>query len=128
MGCGIWARSLGSMGPIRQRKRIRKQLARLQKQAATLNRQAIALGVPWGLEEQLNALDLANQSPMAALNPGGYLERLQQAYDQEGLVGTEAILWARTWSYRHPSGTRWNAPGLGQYSLWHSHGSETADG
>lgn len=113
-GNGVW--NLGTFswqhGASSPEEADRKQLARLQRQAAVLNRQALALGVPWGLEEQLNALDLANQSPSAALNRGGFMERMKQAHD-DGLSGTEAILWARTWSYRHPSGTRWNAPGLG---------------
>ncbi|NEQ98158.1 MAG: hypothetical protein F6K30_15810 [Cyanothece sp. SIO2G6] len=113
-GNGVW--NLGTFswqhGADSPEEADQKQLARLRKQAVTLNQQAIAFGVPWGLTEQLNALDLANQSPSAALNPGGYLERLKQAHD-DGLRGEEAILWARTWSYRHPSGTRWNAPGLG---------------
>lgn len=113
-GNGVW--NLGTFswqhGASSPEEADRKQLARLQRQAAVLNRQALAMGVPWGLEEQLNALDLANQSPSAALNRGGFMERMKQAHD-DGLSGTEAILWARTWSYRHPSGTRWNAPGLG---------------
>ena len=113
-GNGVW--NLGTFswqhGASSPEEADRKQLARLQRQAVKLNKQAIAMGVPWGLEEHLNALDLANQSPSAALNPGGFMERLKQAHN-DGLRGTEAILWARTWSYRHPSGTRWNAPGLG---------------
>lgn len=113
-GNGVW--NLGTFswqhGANSPEEADQKQLARLKKQAVQLHQQAIALGVPWGLAEQLNALDLANQSPSAALNPGGYIERLKQAHD-EGLRGFEAILWARTWSYRHPDGTRWNAPGLG---------------
>ncbi|NET49634.1 MAG: hypothetical protein F6K09_13120 [Merismopedia sp. SIO2A8] len=113
-GNGVW--NLGTFswqhGATSPEEADRKQLARLQRQAKQLNQQAIALGVPWGLVEQLNALDLANQSPSAALNPGGYLERLHQAH-KDGLRGYDAILWARTWSYRHPDGNRWNAPGLG---------------
>ena len=113
-GNGVW--NLGTFswqhGANSPEEADRKQLTRLRRQAIALTQQAEELGVPWGLKEQLNALDLANQSPSAALNPGGYIERLKQAHDQ-GLRSSEAILWARTWSYRHPSGTRWNAPGLG---------------
>lgn len=113
-GNGVW--NLGTFswqhGASSPEEADRKQLARLRKQAIALNQKAAEAGIPWGLEEQLNALDLANQSPSAALNPGGYIDRLKEA-QAEGLKGSDAILWARTWSYRHPSGTRWNAPGLG---------------
>ncbi|HZG37555.1 MAG TPA: hypothetical protein VEZ50_02640, partial [Nodosilinea sp.] len=64
------------------------------------------------LEETLNGLDLANQSPLAAIGRVGYIERLAEA-KQNGLDGTEAILVARTRSYINPNTGRWNAPGLG---------------
>ena len=113
-GNGVWNMGTFSWqhGASSPEEADRKQLTRLRKQALVLTRKAEAAGIPWGLEEQLNAFDLANQSPSAALNPGGYIDRLKEA-QEEGLTGPDAILWARTWSYRHSSGTRWNAPGLG---------------
>ena len=113
-GNGVWNMGTFSWqhGATSPEEADRKQLARLKKQAITLTQKAEEAGIAWGLEEQLNGLDLANQSPSAALNPGGYIDRLKEA-QEEGLKGSDAILWARTWSYRHPSGTRWNAPGLG---------------
>ncbi|HTL88398.1 MAG TPA: hypothetical protein VL134_03295 [Leptolyngbya sp.] len=61
---------------------------------------------------QLNGIDLANQAPLAALERGGYVDRLQQAYAQ-GLRGAEAVLQARTYSYLNPRTNQWDAPGLG---------------
>jgi hypothetical protein len=63
-------------------------------------------------EAWLNAIDLANQAPEAALEPGGYLDRLQEAH-RLNLGDTDAITWARTRSYIDPDTQQWNAPGLG---------------
>ncbi|MGF1514007.1 MAG: hypothetical protein ACFB5Z_09980 [Elainellaceae cyanobacterium] len=90
----------------------RKQLRRLRRQVFELHQWAERLDVPWGLEEQLNALDLANQSPLAALSPKGYLDRLDEAYAM-GFTGSEAVLQARTYAYLDPETNHWNAPGLG---------------
>jgi hypothetical protein len=89
-----------------------KQLKRLRGQAETLRQKAAAYGLTLTLEEELNGIDLANQSPRAALSRGGYIDRLKQARDM-GLTGTEAVLWARTRAYLDPDTGRWNAPGLG---------------
>jgi hypothetical protein len=89
-----------------------KQLARLQGQAETLMQQASQAGIQLNTAEQLNGLDLANQSPRAALNPGGYVDRLKEAREM-GLRDSEAILWARTRSFLDPDTNKWNAPGLG---------------
>ncbi|MEB3356217.1 MAG: hypothetical protein VKK04_05790 [Synechococcales bacterium] len=113
-GNGVW--NLGTFsyqhGAASPEEADQKQLARLRQQAQQLQEKAIAHGVPWGLEEKLNALDLANQSPLAALGRGGYIVRLRQAHDL-GMRGSEAILWARVHSYLNPDTNRWNAPGLG---------------
>ncbi|MEO0409520.1 MAG: hypothetical protein AAF289_19425 [Cyanobacteria bacterium P01_A01_bin.135] len=90
----------------------RKQTQRLRRQMAELHHWAKAVDAPWGLEEQLNALDLANQAPLAALSTDGYLDRLQEAYAQ-GFNGSDAILQARVYAYLDPATNRWNAPGLG---------------
>lgn len=89
-----------------------KQLARLARQEKSLVSKADRLGLQLTLVERLNALDLANQSPAAALNQGGYIDRLHQAH-QAGRTGDDAILWARTYAYMNPKTQRWNAPGLG---------------
>jgi hypothetical protein len=89
-----------------------KQLARLQNQAEVLRRRALRHGLNLTLEETLNGLDLANQSPLAAIGSVGYIERLSEA-KHNGMEGAEAILVARTRSYINPKTGRWNAPGLG---------------
>lgn len=113
-GNGVW--NLGSFsyqhGASSPQEADARQLARLQKQAMTMFQDAEQRGMALSLEEQLNAIDLANQSPAAALSRGGYLDRLQEAR-QMGLKGTEAISWARTRAYLDPDTRQWNAPGLG---------------
>ncbi|MER3433994.1 MAG: hypothetical protein C4288_11310 [Leptolyngbya sp. ERB_1_1] len=96
----------------------RRQLNRLRGQYEVIRQSALSAGLRLGLEEQLNAIDLANQAPLAALERGGYVDRLRQAYDQ-GLQGSEAVLQARTYSYLNPRTNQWDAPGLGNnfYSI-----------
>ncbi|MEM6867776.1 MAG: hypothetical protein AAF528_05275 [Cyanobacteria bacterium P01_C01_bin.121] len=89
-----------------------KQLRRLKRQGLELETQAAQQGLALTLEEKLNGLDLANQAPLAALDRGGYIERLAQAKRLQ-MSGDEAILWARTHAYIDPDTRRWNAPGLG---------------
>lgn len=89
-----------------------KQLARLQNQGDVLRARALKHGLNLTLEETLNGLDLANQSPLAAIGRVGYIERLAEA-KANGYEGSEAILVARTRSYINPNTGRWNAPGLG---------------
>lgn len=89
-----------------------KQLDRLQQQAQTLQQQAQTKGLTLSLAEKLNGLDLANQSPRAALSQGGYIDRLHEAREK-GLQNEDAILWARTRAFLDPNTNRWNAPGLG---------------
>ncbi|HZG38747.1 MAG TPA: hypothetical protein VEZ50_08700, partial [Nodosilinea sp.] len=56
-----------------------KQLARLQNQGDVLRQRALKHGLNLTLEETLNGLDLANQSPLAAIGRVGYIERLAEA-------------------------------------------------
>ncbi|MBW4418165.1 MAG: hypothetical protein KME13_02930 [Myxacorys californica WJT36-NPBG1] len=95
-----------------------RQLNRLRRQFEIIRQTAELSGLKLSLEEQLNAIDLANQAPLAALASGGYIERLRQAYT-EGFQGTDAVLRARTYSYINPATRRWDAPGLGntEYSI-----------
>ncbi|MFH7241839.1 MAG: hypothetical protein ACHWZW_03210 [Spirulina sp.] len=90
----------------------RKQLKRLQSQTGVLERRALNRGMNLTLEETLNGIDLANQSPLASIGRVGYIERLSEVRTW-GLEGTEAIVVARTRSYINPNTGRWNAPGLG---------------
>ncbi len=91
----------------------RRQLARLARQFTQIQAHARdRYGVKLSLEEQLNAIDLANQAPLAALAQGGFIDRLQQA-KQQGLTGSNAILQARVYAYKNPQTDRWEAPGLG---------------
>ncbi|HIK46929.1 MAG TPA: hypothetical protein IGR64_18980, partial [Leptolyngbyaceae cyanobacterium M65_K2018_010] len=89
-----------------------KQLKRLQSQSRILQQRALKQGLTLTLEETLNGIDLANQSPLAAIGRVGYIERLAEA-KRMGYEGTEAIVVARTRSYINPDTQQWNAPGLG---------------
>lgn len=89
-----------------------KQLTRLRQQFEMIRQSAASNGLRLGLAEQLNGIDLANQAPLAALDRGGYVDRLRQAYAQ-GLRGSDAVLHARTYSYINPNTNQWDAPGLG---------------
>lgn len=88
------------------------QLQRLSEQYQTLQQQAQQHNLEPSLAEDLNGLDLANQSPRAALGEAGYFARLAEAQTM-GLRGEDAILWARTRSFLDPDTQQWNAPGLG---------------
>ncbi len=89
-----------------------KQLKRLQHQGEVLRQRALDQGLNLTLEETLNGLDLANQSPLAAIGRVGYIERLAEA-KANGHEGAEAIVIARTRAYINPKTGHWNAPGLG---------------
>ncbi|MBE9139332.1 hypothetical protein IQ254_19375, partial [Nodosilinea sp. LEGE 07088] len=93
-----------------------KQLARLKNQADVLRDRALKHGLNLTLEETLNGLDLANQSPLASIGRVGYIERLVEA-KANGYEGYEAILVARTRAYINPRTGGWNAPGLGNTEL-----------
>ena len=89
-----------------------KQLSRLAEQAKVIEAKAANYGLQLTLEEKLNGIDLANQAPKAALDQGGYVDWLAQAR-QQGLSGSDAVLWARTRAFINPVTQRWDAPGLG---------------
>ncbi|NEP17959.1 MAG: hypothetical protein F6J97_13810 [Leptolyngbya sp. SIO4C1] len=113
-GNGVW--NLGSFsyqhGASSPAAADAQQLARLQRQSQQLADQAAQQGLELSTLEKLNGIDLANQSPKAALERGGYIERLAEA-QQQGMAGTDAILWARIYAYLDPETHRWDAPGLG---------------
>ncbi|WP_421654701.1 hypothetical protein [Leptothermofonsia sp. ETS-13] len=88
------------------------QLQRLKTQADYLRQRSLTLNLKINLEEELNAIDLANQAPLAALGKPGYPDYLQQAKNR-GKKGQDAILEARVWSFWNPETKRWDAPGLG---------------
>ncbi len=74
-GNGVW--NLGSFsyqhGAKSPEEADEKQLKRLQGQADVIRQKADAHGMNLSLEEELNAIDLANQSPLAALSTPGYV-------------------------------------------------------
>lgn len=113
-GNGVWNRGLFSYqhGAKSPQEADRKQLRRLRRQTEVIYQKAARLGLKLSLFETLNAIDLANQSPRAALSRGGYVDRLAQTREA-GLEGDEAILWDRTRSFLDPDTHRWTAPGLG---------------
>jgi hypothetical protein len=82
----------------------RKQLARLQRQFALISQQALAKGLRLSFREKLNAIDLANQAPRAALEPGGFVDRLIEC--------NRELVCVRSKSYLDLDG-RLDAPGLG---------------
>jgi hypothetical protein len=88
------------------------QLRRLQNQSQSLLTQAQQLGLQLTTLEQLNGIDLANQAPLAALGNPGYVALLRAA-QARGLRGTDAVLWARLYSYWNSQTQQWDAPGLG---------------
>lgn len=113
-GNGVWNMGTFSYqhGARSPQEADKKQLKRLKKQGKTIASQAKQADLTMTLGEVLNGLDLANQSPKAALEKGGYIDRLAQAR-QQGMKNSDAIVWARTYSYIDPNTQRWNAPGLG---------------
>ncbi len=119
-GNGVW--NLGTFSyqheAVSPEEADEKQLKRLQHQELQLKEKAAQWNVPLSIEVRLNGLDLANQAPLAALDKGGYIERLAEAYKQ-GKSGEGAIVWARTQAYFDPERQDWDAPGLGNnpYSI-----------
>ncbi len=113
-GNGVWNMGTFSYqhGAKSPQEADKKQLKRLQAQGKTMANQANEAELTMTLGEMLNGLDLANQSPRAALEQGGYVDRLAQA-KEKGMKNSDAIVWARTYSYLDPKTQRWNAPGLG---------------
>lgn len=113
-GNGVWNMGTFSYqhGASSPKEADSKQLKRLQRQGKTIEKQATQAELSMSLGEVLNGLDLANQSPRAALERGGYIDRLAQAREK-GLKNDRAIVWARTHAYMDPETQRWNAPGLG---------------
>lgn len=116
-GNGVWNRGtfsyqFGNAQDLSAEESDRQQLAKLKAHHQRLQQRADRLRVDLTLEEELNAIDLANQAPLAALGSPGYVERLKQAH-QQGLRGSDAVLWARVQSYWDPQRNGWDAPGLG---------------
>ncbi|EKV02677.1 hypothetical protein Lepto7375DRAFT_4938 [Leptolyngbya sp. PCC 7375] len=113
-GNGVWNMGTFSYqhGANSPQEADKKQLKRLKRQGKTIADQADQAKLSMTLGEVLNGLDLANQSPRAALERGGYVDRLVQAR-HKGMKNNDAIIWARTYSYLDPDTQRWNAPGLG---------------
>jgi len=113
-GNGVWNMGTFSYqhGAKNATEADQKQLQRLKSQSQVLKRRASKHGLNLNLEETLNGIDLANQSPLASIGRVGYIERLVEARNM-GYSGFDAIVVARTRSYINPDTQRWNAPGLG---------------
>jgi hypothetical protein len=113
-GNGVW--NLGTFsyqhGAVSPEEADARQLKRLEQQAQLIKEKAQQKHLELTTEELLNAIDLANQAPLAALDRGGYLDWLAEARQLQ-MSGTEAIVHARTKAFLDPDTQRWNAPGLG---------------
>ena len=73
------------------------------------------LGMKLSLEEKLNAIDLANQAPLAVTEEGGFVDRLAEAKREKKLEPDKATLEARVWSFWDSKKGGWDAPGLRAY-------------
>jgi hypothetical protein len=93
----------------------KKQLTTLNQQVSKIQSQAQTKGVALDKTALVNGADLANQSPAAALSSGGYIDRLKEC-QQSGKTGSDAVLCARTESYKNPATGQYDAPGLGGVS------------
>lgn len=89
----------------------RKQLMRLEKQWQVGLELAKRNGITPDLRFAISFLDLANQAPLAAMEQGGFFDRIQQ----KKRSNYEDIVQARKFSYFNPATNRWEAPGLGNH-------------
>ncbi len=83
----------------------RKQLTRLERQYVVIEEQARKRKIELSTREKLNAIDLANQAPLAALDPGGFVDRLEECKRE--------LVCVRSRSYIDLKTGRLDAPGLG---------------
>ena len=95
-----------------------KQLQRLKRQRDALRQKAAAARLQFSREEELNAIDLANQAPLAALDTPGYVEWLKQAHER-GLdwlggcvVGTHTVV-------LEPTTATLGSTRTGEHGGWH---------
>lgn len=113
-GNGVW--NLGTFsyqhGANSPQEADRLQIQRLEGQANQIVQHAHSSGVSLSFAGLMNAVDLANQAPRAALGSQNFIDHLKTA-KEEGLSENEAILEARTRSFVNPATGQWNAPGLG---------------
>lgn len=119
-GNGVWNRGtfsyqFGNGENLSPEEADRRQLDKLQGHYQTIQRKAAANNLTLNLEESLNAIDLANQAPLAVTEAGGFVERLAEAKQEKQLTGEAAILEGRVWSYWDPKRGGWDAPGLKAY-------------
>lgn len=86
-------------------------LSVLEGQAEKITQRATAAGLTLTEAELLNAIDLANQAPAAALatDGGDFVNHLADA-KQQGLQGWEAILYARVESFKVQATGQYAAP------------------
>ncbi|NJN87227.1 MAG: hypothetical protein HC881_14170 [Leptolyngbyaceae cyanobacterium SL_7_1] len=98
-----------------------KQLRRLRQQADLLHQQASSKGMALTLEEWLNALDLANQAPAAALERGDI--SMVAPSHAIGLRDADAILWGTGAIVPRPRHAPVECPRSGQQHPQHFPGS-----
>jgi hypothetical protein len=120
-GNGVWNRGtfsyqFGNTENLSADEADRRQLAKIKRiYESVMLPKAEQHGVaPLSIEEEINGIDLINQAPLTVTEEGGYIERLAEA-KQKGLMGEEAILNARIWSFWDNSRGGWDAPGLRAY-------------
>lgn len=85
------------------------QLKRLRGQVEYLQQQAENLGVKLSILDLVAGADLANQSPLAAMDYVGHLQKLRA----KGFMGIEAVLEARVQSFVNPKTGVLEAGGFG---------------
>lgn len=120
-GNGVWNRGtfsyqFGNAENLSPQEADARQLAKIKGHYEhSVLPKAKQLGLELSLAETLNAIDLANQAPLAVTESGGFVERLAEAKQQKGLSGETAILEGRVWAFWNPDKQGWDAPGLRAY-------------
>ena len=120
-GNGVWNRGtfsyqFGNAENLKPEESDQRQLDRIKGHYdRAVAPKAEQLGLKLSLEEKLNAIDLANQAPLAVTESGGFVERLAEAKREKKLEQDKATLEARVWSFWDNKKGGWDAPGLRAY-------------
>lgn len=120
-GNGVWNRGtfsyqFGNSENLSPEEADRRQLEKVKGHFdRAVAPKADQLGLNLSLEEKLNAIDLANQAPLAVTENGGFVERLAEAKREKKLDADKATLEARVWSFWDSRKGGWDAPGLRAY-------------
>lgn len=120
-GNGVWNRGtfsyqFGNAENLSPEEADRRQLDKIKGHYdRAVAPKAEQLGMELSLEEKLNAIDLANQAPLAVTEEGGFVDRLAEAKREKKLEPDQATLEARVWSFWDNKKGGWDAPGLRAY-------------